>query len=79
MPLTFLKVYIMTGKAIVRFHYGRTIYEIGDVVPEEVIKKYPHLVGLIFDKQPFEKEKKEFTSEPVKSEGMVLSTKKKTK
>lgn len=41
-------------KAIVKFHYGKKIYEIGDDVPEEIVQKYPHLVGLMFTKEKSE-------------------------
>lgn len=63
-------------RAIVRFHYGRTIYEIGDVVPEEIIKKYPQLVGLVYEESRFEKEKKNYDEAPAKAEGPILTTKK---
>ena len=52
-------------KAIVRFHYGKTIYEIGDDVPEEVIKKYPQLVGVVY-----ETEKKNITEKDVKEQNV---------
>lgn len=60
-------------KAIVRFHIGKKIYEIGEEVPESVWRKYPHLVGVTFQ----ETEKKEMTIGQEKEEKPTISKRRK--
>lgn len=57
-------------QALVRFHVGRITYNKGDEVPQEIVDKYPHLVGAVV-----EKEKKEIVVEEEKVERISLTQK----
>lgn len=57
-------------QAIVRFHIGRKTYEVGDEVPQDVVDKYPHLVGATV-----KKEKKEVVIEEEKVQPFTLTQK----